>query len=201
MCNIKQIRAVFDETTVRVYQAYKKEIAEEAISLGTFGKQFNRNRMTWIKPSFLWMMYRCGWAEKEGQEYVLAIDIKREAFNYLIEHAVLSTYGDEMGISKKEWDKLIKQTNIRCQWDPERDCYGNKLPYRSIQLGIRREMVVQYIQDWIVHIEDITDYVKLLKKKKDKKEDISFLLPEENIYPMSEQAILIANKKALPDRI
>lgn len=201
MCNIKQIRAVFDETTVRVYQAYKKEIAEEAISLGTFGKQFNRNRMTWIKPSFLWMMYRCGWAEKEGQEYVLAIDIKREAFNYLIEHAVLSTYGDEMGINKKEWDKLIKQTNIRCQWDPERDCYGNKLPYRSIQLGIRREMVVQYIQDWIVHIEDITDYVKLLKKKKDKKEDISFLLPEENIYPMSEQAILIANKKALPDRI
>lgn len=57
----KEIRAVYDDNTIRVYQAYCREIAEEAVMLGTFGKRFKMERMTWIKPSFLWMMYRCGW--------------------------------------------------------------------------------------------------------------------------------------------
>jgi hypothetical protein len=31
--------------------------------------------LTWIKPPFLWMMYRCGWATKPGQETVLDVAI------------------------------------------------------------------------------------------------------------------------------
>jgi len=27
--------------------------------------------MSWIKPNFLWMMYRCGWGTKEGQQVTL----------------------------------------------------------------------------------------------------------------------------------
>ena len=64
----RKIYALFDNDTIRVYQAYNTEIAEEALRLGTFGPHFSLTRMTWIKPSFLWMMYRCGWAEKENQE-------------------------------------------------------------------------------------------------------------------------------------
>ena len=36
--------------------------------------------MSWIKPNFLWKMYRCGWATKEGQEIVLAVWIASAAF-------------------------------------------------------------------------------------------------------------------------
>ena len=61
----KEIRAVYNQNTIRVYQAYSDIITDEALKLGTFGSHFSMNRMTWIKPSFLWMMYRCGWAEKE----------------------------------------------------------------------------------------------------------------------------------------
>ena len=113
-----EIRAVYDDTSVRVYQAFRDEIAEEAVQLGTFGSHFGLNRMTWIKPSFLWMMYRSGWAEKPGQENVLAIDIKREAFDYLLENAVLSTYRSNSGITQEEWKTRIRQSDIRCQWDP-----------------------------------------------------------------------------------
>lgn len=74
----KEIRAVYDSKKVRIYQAYAHEIAYEAVKLGTFGKHFKLNRMTWIKPSFLWMMYRSGWAGKTGQEHILAIDIFSE---------------------------------------------------------------------------------------------------------------------------
>lgn len=184
-----QIRAVFDDEKVRVYQAYNSIIAEEAVRLGTFGKHFKLERMTWIKPSFLWMMYRCGWAEKENQEHVLAVDIKRESFDYMLENAVLSNYHHEMGISQEEWKRQIAKSEIRCQWDPERDTHGNSLPYRSVQIGIRGGCVQRYVSEWILGVEDITDQVKAIKSKLDAHDDISVYLPREKVYPMTEAAV------------
>jgi hypothetical protein len=73
----RQIRAVYDEHTIRVYQAYSDEIADAALAGGTFvSPPFKIGRMTWIKPSFLWMMYRAGWGYKDaGQRRILAIRI------------------------------------------------------------------------------------------------------------------------------
>lgn len=184
-----EIRAVFSEDTIRVYQAYPHDIADEAVRLGTFGQRFKMERMTWIKPSFLWMMYRCGWAEKENQERVLAIDIKRSAFDHIVQNAVLSTYKEEMGISFSEWKERIRESEIRCQWDPERDIFGNPLEYRSLQLGLRGRAVYSYVNDWIVKIEDITDLVKELNAKKKSGVDIMPLLPQEKVYPLSESAL------------
>ncbi len=48
--------------------------------------------LTWIKSSFLWMMYRCGWATKAGQESVLAIEITPDGFEWALRHACLSSY-------------------------------------------------------------------------------------------------------------
>ena len=177
-----EIRAVYSQETIRVYQAYPHDIADEAIRLGTFGQRFKMDRMTWIKPSFLWMMYRCGWAEKENQERVLAIDIKRSAFDYIVQNAVISTYNEDMGISYPELKEQINQSEIRCQWDPERDLLGNPLEYRSIQLGLRGQAVHSYVHDWIIKLEDITDYVKELSAKKNSGADIRSLLPQEKVY-------------------
>lgn len=178
----KEIRAFYTEDTIKVYQAYNHTIADGALEKGTFGKGFCMDRMTWIKPSFLWMMYRCGWGTKENQERILAIDIKRSAFDYLVQNAVLSSYHDGMGISFSEWKEQIKKSEIRCQWDPERDVHGNPLDYRSIQLGLRGEAVKKYVNEWIVKLTDITDYVKELDRKKRLGEDIHLLLPKEQIY-------------------
>lgn len=175
----KEIRAFYTEDTIRVYQAYNEDIASEAIKRGTFGSNFKLDRMTWIKPSFLWMMYRCGWGKKEN---ILAIDMKRDAFDFLVQNAILSTYKEDMGISHTEWKEQIKKSDIRCQWDPERDVFGNPLGYRSIQLGLRGDAVKKYVNEWIVNISDITDYVKELNEKKSIGEDISLLLPKEQIY-------------------
>ena len=176
-----EIRALYSKDTIRVYQAYNKIIASEAVMNGTFGNNFKMDRMTWIKPSFLWMMYRCGWATKENQEYVLAIDIQRKAFDYLVANAVISTYQEEMYGSREEW-KRIHSSDIRLQWDPERDIHGNPLNYRSLQLGLRGEAVRKYVNEWIVDITDITSYVNELKCLISQKKDVSMLLPEENIY-------------------
>ena len=69
----RQVRALHDDETLVVYQAYSPSIAEPALAAGTFVSPFKRERMTWIKPSFLWMMYRCGWATKWDPERSLTL--------------------------------------------------------------------------------------------------------------------------------
>jgi Domain of unknown function (DUF4291) len=74
------IRAAYSARTITIYQAYSPEIAGQAVRAGTFVPPFSRDRMTWIKPSFGWMMHRSGWGAKPGQERILAVDISRSGF-------------------------------------------------------------------------------------------------------------------------
>ncbi len=178
----KEIRALYTADTIRVYQAYNEVIAKDAVMKGTFDAGFKLDRMTWIKPSFLWMMCRCGWGTKENQDHVLAIDMKRDAFDYIVQNAVISTYHDNLGISYAEWKEQIRKSDIRCQWDPEKDLFGQPLRYRSIQLGLRGGALRKYVDEWIVNIADITEYVKKLSKKMNMGIDISSLLPKEEVY-------------------
>ncbi len=182
----KEIRAVYNQDSIRVYQAYCESIAFEAVKLGRFGEHFSMNRMTWIKPSFLWMMYRCGWAQKEGQERVLAIDIKRTGFDSAVRQAVVSTYNKNDSLSMEKWKEMVRSSDVRVQWDPEKDINGNNLPYRSIQIGLRGQAVRDYVNDWIINISDITDYVKELNELRLNKRDISDMLPKEKVYKISD---------------
>ncbi|MDE6785076.1 MAG: DUF4291 domain-containing protein [Ruminococcus sp.] len=184
---MKIINAVYNDSTIRVYQAFNSRIADEAVKLGTFGKSFKRERMTWIKPSFLWIMYRSGWAEKENQEHILAIDIKRTGFDEILENAVLSSYNERMGISSDEWKTRISVSEVRCQFDPDRDIYGNPQQIRAIQLGLRGDFVRKYIDEWITGITDITENVRYLKNLRNNNILTADRLPAEREYPISER--------------
>lgn len=87
-----------------------------------------------------------------------------------------------MNISYTEWKEQIKKSDIRCQWDPERDLYGQPLGYRSIQLGLRGTAVQKYVDEWIVKITDMTEYVREIREQKNQGITIRALLPEEKIY-------------------
>ncbi len=75
----RHIIAQYDEDSIIVYQAYQLAIGHFAATHGYFGGDFSFTRMSWIKPNFLWMMYRSGWGTKEGQEITLAVRLKRSA--------------------------------------------------------------------------------------------------------------------------
>jgi hypothetical protein len=60
------ILAQFDDEPVIVYLAYRPAIGLFAAKNGYFGGEFSLSHMSWIEPNFLWMMYRCGWASKDG---------------------------------------------------------------------------------------------------------------------------------------
>lgn len=184
----KRILAQFDEKYIRGYQAYSHIIADEAVSLGTFGSHFKVDRMTWIKPSFLWMMYRAGWATKAGQERILAIDIKRSGFNCIIENVVLSAFNPEIYGQYENWKTQLENSQVRCQWDPDRDIYGNALSRRAIQLGLKGNMVTSYIEDWIVKITDITDTVIEMRESIKSKTFEKSMLPIEHEYSLDERS-------------
>jgi len=69
----RHILAQYDHSSIIVYQAYRPSIGLYALRHQRFGGDFSYNRMSWIKPNFLWMMYRSGWGTKPKQEITLAV--------------------------------------------------------------------------------------------------------------------------------
>jgi len=160
MIEERQIRAEYNDQTITVYQAYRKEIAIPAIKNQTFAPPFKITRMTWIKPSFLWMMYRSGWATKEGQEHILKIKIKREGFEWALKNSCLSHFNKDIYNSVEEWRTIKNNSPVCIQWDPDRDIYLKPLDRRAIQIGLSGIAVEKYVNDWIVSIVDITSFSK-----------------------------------------
>jgi hypothetical protein len=125
----REVRARYSAESITVYQAYPPEIAEPAVAAGRFVPPFKRDRMTWIKPSFLWMMYRCGWATKPGQERVLAVEITRTGFEWALARACLSHFDPAQHRDHQAWSQQLKGSPVRVQWDPERSIRLGVLPY------------------------------------------------------------------------
>lgn len=182
----KEIYAYYNREHIRVYQAYNKQIAEQAVSLQTFGNNFSLNRMTWIKPSFLWLMYRSNWGTKKNQEYILALDIYREAFDSLLERAVLTSPEH----NSDSWEKDFKETTVYCQWDNDRSISGKALNRYAIQIGIKSDILKDFISSGIYKITDLTPSVKKWnEQRKSGKTDLKNF-PAEKIYPVNNQDIL-----------
>ncbi|WP_046501027.1 DUF4291 domain-containing protein [Streptomyces odonnellii] len=183
-----QIRALYSDSTVTVYQAYAPEIAVPAAREGRFPAVWQRDRMTWIKPSFLWMMYRCGWGSKEGQETVLAVEISREGFEWALAHACLSHYERGLHADLATWKRQLKRAPARVQWDPERDLHLEALAHRSLQLGLSGAAARLYADEWTVSITDITPLAHTIHTHvRDGDLDAARqLLPRERPYPVDE---------------
>ncbi|MEV0264237.1 DUF4291 domain-containing protein [Streptomyces sp. NPDC050617] len=186
-----RIRAQYTGATVTVYQAYAPEIGLPSARDGRFPAAWKRDRMTWIKPSFLWMMYRCGWGAKESQETVLAVEIAREGFEWALENAFLSHYEQGLHADHAAWKSQLKQAPARVQWDPERDLRLRPLPHRSLQLGLTGEAARRYADEWTVSITDVTPLAHTVHAHV-REGDLAAarrLLPRERPYPVRAGAL------------
>ncbi|MGW0700089.1 DUF4291 domain-containing protein [Streptomyces sp. NPDC002867] len=181
-----RIRAIHTASTITVYQAYTPGIGLPAARAGRFPAAWKRDRMTWIKPSFLWMMYRCGWGAKEGQETVLAVEMTREGFEWALEHACLAHYEHGLHPDRATWKRQLKRAPARVQWDPERDLHLQPLPYRSLQLGLAGEAARRYADEWTVSITDITALAQKIHAhvQEGDLDAARRLLPPEHPYPV-----------------
>lgn len=185
MQRLHVLRADFDARTVVVYQAYAPAIADAALDAQTFVAPFSFERMTWVKPSFLWMMERCGWATKPNQERVLALRLHRPHFDALVARAVPTHFDPARDATPEAWLARKATAEALVQWDPERDVRGTKLNHRTIQLGIGRTLSREFASRWIARIDDVTPLVKKLRelRREGEWERVDRLLPDERDYP------------------
>jgi Domain of unknown function (DUF4291) len=154
----RHIMAQFDADSIWVYQAYRPSIAKYAVEHQRFGGDFSFARMSWIKPNFLWMMFRSGWAAKEGQEHILAVRLKRSFFDEVLVAAVPSTFDPVRYTSTDAWKSAVASSDVRLQWDPDHDPHGRCVERRAVQLGLRGDMLHRYGTQEVIEIEDITEF-------------------------------------------
>lgn len=156
----RHILAHYDDDTIIVYQAYNSAIADYAVKRGQLGgPHYSFSRMSWIKPNFLWMMYRCGWASKVNQERVLALRIDRQFFDTLLEQAVPSSFAPELFENHAAWREALETSEVRLQWDPDHDPAGAKQARRAIQLGLRGETLRALGTTELREVIDMTPFV------------------------------------------
>jgi hypothetical protein len=174
MAALREVRADFDDRTIVVYQAYSPAVADAALAAGTFVTPFSFGRMTWIKPSLLWLMHRSNWGRKAGQERILAVRISRAGWEQALSEAVLTT------------DPELGRARVHVQWDPERSLRGAALNHYSIQVGIGRELIRAYAQEWVVGLADLTPTVRKVAAlvQAGRGAQAQRLLPAERPFPL-----------------
>ena len=160
MTKLNEIRADYDAQTITVYQAYSRAIAQPALQAQKFVAPFSMSRMTWIKPSFLWLMERSNWAQKSGQECMLAIRMRRSGWDEALSRGVLTGFQAAVHQNLPSWNERFANALVHVQWDPERSIRGADLGYNSIQAGLSRHLIEKYVDDWIVEIRDVTPLAK-----------------------------------------
>lgn len=181
-----QVRAHFTEKSVFVFQAFSKEIGTASVKAQRLVSPFRRDRMTWIKPSFSWMMYRSGWGMKEGQEFILRIELTRSGFEWALSHACLTAFIKAKSSDYSSWKKSLQERPIRIQWDPERTLLLEALPWRTIQIGIGSAATDMYVDEWLLGIEDFTQTARRVYEAVGVRDfdTADHLVPPETPYPM-----------------
>lgn len=183
----QHILANFDQDTIILYQAYGHRIADYAVEHQRFGGDFRYSRMSWVKPNFLWVMYRCGWAQKPDQERVLAVRVRRSFFDGLLKAAVPSSFEASVGYpDRQRYKAALAASQVRLQWDPDHDPLGNKQARRAIQLGLRGDALEEYGRGGaICEIMDMTPLVIKERKKLSAGSLAELRLPRERVYAAS----------------
>ena len=192
----RHILAQYDEDTIVVYQTYRPSIGNYAAEHGMFGGDFSYSRMSWIKPNFLWMMYRSGWGSKEGQEVTLALRIRRTFFDTLLSQAVTSSWDRDQFTTREEWSRAVNRSLVRLQWDPDHHPSGAKIERRAIQLGLRGEVLEAFGRRELLEVLDVSEFVAEQRALLASVGVSGLVTPYERVYRPAELAVATQLKLA-----
>ncbi|MEZ4398944.1 MAG: DUF4291 domain-containing protein [Kofleriaceae bacterium] len=183
----REIRADYDGDTIVVYQAYPAAIAEPALAAQRFVPPFSLTRMTWIKPSFYWLMHRSNWGRQPGQERTLGVRIDRGGWERALELGVLTTFERAVFATADAWATQFRDAVVHVQWDPERDLRGTARNHDSIQVGLGRAIIGEFVSSWVTSIEDLTPRVAKMRAhlRAGDADRARRLAPPERVYPVS----------------
>lgn len=178
----RHILAQYDADTILVYQAYSPAIGRYAAAHGQFGGEFSYARMSWIKPNFLWMMFRSAWGTRENQEITLALRLRRRFFDGLLARSVPSGWDPALHPSREEWSEAVARSDVCLQWDPDHSPSGAKTERRAIQLGLRGEALAAFGREELVEVLDCTEFVAEQRRRLASQGTGVLETPRERVY-------------------
>jgi hypothetical protein len=105
-------------------------------------------------------------------------------------NSCLSHFDASIYASNDEWENRKRTSDVRVQWDPERDLALEPLSWRSLQVGLGGRTAVAYANDWIRSMTEVTDLARAIKELLDSGDPIAAraLLPAEDTYPLPPDA-------------
>ena len=93
----------------------------------------------------------------------------------------------EQYATEKDWKYAGFNSDVRLQWDPDHSPVGGKLERKAIQLGLRGDMLALYAREWIIWVEDISEFVSKQHQNLDNLDRL--IVPSETIYPVMNLAV------------
>jgi len=151
----REIRADFDRDTIVVYQAYSHAIADAALEGANdfvAPYSFPPNDVDQSRR-FWWLMHRSNWGQKKragadpcGANQTIGLGEGALARRPHVFRAC------RFSVALREWGRSVPRCEGASAMDPERSLRGGSLPSSSVQVGLSRHVIEEYVADWVVEI-------------------------------------------------
>ncbi|HEY9047839.1 MAG TPA: DUF4291 family protein, partial [Ohtaekwangia sp.] len=106
----------------------------------------------------------------------------KENFDTILQDAVISSFSKDYYKNEADWQQALQLHEVRLQWDPDHDPFGNKKERRAIQLGLKGNILARYGKEFILNIENIAPFVKQQRQKLEAGKLDELEIPFEEIY-------------------
>lgn len=87
------------------------------------------------------------------------------------------------------WKERLAGSPVRLQWDPDHDPIGAKQERRAIQLGMAGEILRSFANEWILKIEDISDFVSKQRPLATSDGSSELVTPREEVYRIEDSEV------------
>ena len=113
--------------------------------------------------------------------------MSRVFYKEILKQAIPTSFDRDIFESEREWKRSLDNSEVRYQWDPDRDLSLRRLEHRALQLGIRGSVVQSYVNDWILDIEEVTKLAHDINNAvKNKLKELP-KVPEEKVYRVNRE--------------
>jgi hypothetical protein len=87
--------------------------------------------------------------------------------------------------SEAAWKEAVARSNVRLQFDPDHNPSGAPIERRAIQLGLQGEVLAKYAREWLLGIEDVSEFVREQSQHARSPFD-RLVTPKEEVYPVAD---------------
>ncbi len=157
----RAVAASYDDDSVVLWSAHTSPVADATLAQGAFGgPDWRLNRVTRVRTSLPSLLARCDWGRRVGRERVLAVRVARPGFDAMLRQAVHAEFDPSIYRSRASWRLASRYAAVWVSWHPDLAHTGEALDRQTLRIGLRGEALRRFSTEWMVGVEDWTEWVQ-----------------------------------------